>query len=492
MTSERQRKSGWLVPSPVDTYDLMMVCLCVPDTRDYRAAFRGALWELAKAWNWAADTPGDYPDQHAAASYWEQLLGEHLHMPCNICELVAACFESILNTPYNDLPDGQKRLLDALRGIMANDDMIQSIINGVGGIVPAATGSNIISDCDNDAVYGFVTQMVDFVDYVVVDMYEIFDAVTNAVGLFAVAAENVPALSNLIELLEWLQDSALTNYNANMTVSLKQEYVCDLFCLARQECSLTWYQVFKYYADRLSASITLDLDGIINIATYIVSGTWSGSQFCDVAYMFFAGVLYYGARWRNNTMQSMILALSAMWNDPNSDWSVLCTECQNLWVAEFDFTSSQCNWIVEPAAAPAGAYNMGIGWTPTISPAASGDDSMRVDIKLLISSAFAVKRVDMTYTDMVKGVWTGSTGDWAMVANLDYSHMHASYAQLIDGDETYSKTRDYNRDTAIWADVRCGRGNPPTGSFVLTTYKIWGEGTPPAEIVANATTFTNL
>lgn len=78
MSSDAQRNAGYILPDPVDGYDLICVTLKIPNVRQYRAALLGAIYELSKWWNWEkSNLPGDTRATRAAA-YWRQLLYDHL------------------------------------------------------------------------------------------------------------------------------------------------------------------------------------------------------------------------------------------------------------------------------------------------------------------------------------------------------------------------------------------------------------------------------
>lgn len=74
------KSSGYLLPEPITGWDLICVTLRIPDAPEYRAAFRGSLKSLTEWWNWqrTGDTKGS-----EAATYWRQLIHEHLRfMDC--------------------------------------------------------------------------------------------------------------------------------------------------------------------------------------------------------------------------------------------------------------------------------------------------------------------------------------------------------------------------------------------------------------------------
>lgn len=78
MASKRQKQRGYLLPTPVDGYDLICVQLLIPDAPEYRRAFVGAVTELGNYWNW--DRSGSKIEQPAmrAAKYWRSILEPQL------------------------------------------------------------------------------------------------------------------------------------------------------------------------------------------------------------------------------------------------------------------------------------------------------------------------------------------------------------------------------------------------------------------------------
>lgn len=82
MTSKAQRNKGWILPEVLTGYDLIDVCLKIPDNDRYRAAFRGLLWQLGKWYNWEKSyTPGDTRAKEAA-EYWREILHLYLDIGC--------------------------------------------------------------------------------------------------------------------------------------------------------------------------------------------------------------------------------------------------------------------------------------------------------------------------------------------------------------------------------------------------------------------------
>lgn len=78
MTSEAQKKKGFLLPETLTGYQLQCVSLMIPRNEEYRMAFLGHLYELARWWVWEKSyQPGDKRALEASV-YWEQLISDTL------------------------------------------------------------------------------------------------------------------------------------------------------------------------------------------------------------------------------------------------------------------------------------------------------------------------------------------------------------------------------------------------------------------------------
>lgn len=73
-------KKGYLLPDPVDGYDLICLTLQIPDVREYRIAVYGALTELGKWWTWEKSGLPDDTRAKEAGEYWRSLIEQYLEI----------------------------------------------------------------------------------------------------------------------------------------------------------------------------------------------------------------------------------------------------------------------------------------------------------------------------------------------------------------------------------------------------------------------------
>lgn len=93
MSSEAQKKAGWILPEPIDPGDRICVQFEIPNDPLYRAATRGAVEELAKWWNW--ERSYDIGDTRAsqAAQLFLDALSETYQEDCVNCIDVVDCVD---------------------------------------------------------------------------------------------------------------------------------------------------------------------------------------------------------------------------------------------------------------------------------------------------------------------------------------------------------------------------------------------------------------
>lgn len=100
MASKAQRQKGWLLPEELTGYPTICVQFQIPNTPEYRAAARGAIYELTRRWNWEWQGKGDYKPRDAAQIFRE-LIDETLQFndECGQPDDDSGCIELPLNHP---------------------------------------------------------------------------------------------------------------------------------------------------------------------------------------------------------------------------------------------------------------------------------------------------------------------------------------------------------------------------------------------------------
>ena len=412
---------------------------------------------------------------------WRDTLVYKLTTECAVdCTDVWACL-GITGTPPTDLVEW---LVDQIN---ENGDIITGIDSRGGGSVPAPT---ILTDagigCDLDDLYGFCLQLVQFMNRAIEDAYELLELKTNPFEFAQAATKEMSYVGLVVDFIAYLQDSIIEAYLANYDEDLEVEYACALMCVAleNEDCSLSWLDVYQYFMGRFGAEFADTT--VTDLLTFIVAGSWSGSEFCDASFATFANILYMSGEWFGITLERVQQFWATWLNDPNSDWESLCT-CQKRWYAEFDFTTSQCGFTIE-----AGTYSAGVGLVAGAYTV--GDpDSMRALGYLTTSSAAQVTQHELDVSAYTAGTWEGSASLWALSINSRYTGSElATRTELqAGGIGTYNETVSYTVAAGtIRLDGRASRtDSQPSGALTLSRLKLWGSGTAPDELISSATTF---
>lgn len=239
-----------------------------------------------------------------------------------LCEAVAECFES------------SETFQQALQNYLD--------VNGYGSGTgtpgtPSAYNTNdlmidgsLITGCDNDALFGAITQLVDLMNDTITDLLEFIVAESVGVKNTSIAIDAIPLLSELPfdELLDFVNQLAYTMkvyYAAEYTATLRDDIRCDLFCLTINTCQLDFQTWADYFLQQMGESV--DQVGWVDAVGWFVNGTFTSSAIVYAMHAILAQTLAYGAKFLDLDMAWLSRALTSALNDPDSDWQTICTEC---------------------------------------------------------------------------------------------------------------------------------------------------------------------
>jgi hypothetical protein len=287
-----------------------------------------------------------FPDEYISIIY---PLIKAAKMDASLCAAIAECIADSDSGTYSAL---EEWLLDQL----LNNQDVTSLINGSGGTLEEVSSLNTAvlgADCDPDYLFGFTKQLTQMMDTVVTDVYQKLEEKTNFLEALPIISQEVNAFAYFVEWIEFLLNSVRDAYLGNYDLTYENEIACGLFCLAleNEDCSLTWQEVTDFFAERIDATSVLET--LADLLVFLVAGSWSGTQFCDLSLLAFASVMRFGAEWTGIDLSALQRIVAAFWNDPDGDWSTLC-DCGWTFTEDFVSSTGVFSWTVYPA-----------GWTPT-------------------------------------------------------------------------------------------------------------------------------
>jgi hypothetical protein len=181
-------------------------------------------------------------------------------------------------------------------------------------------------------------------------LIEVLSASANTAGRLGDSIEAIPGIGELpvddvLQFTESFLDDIEQNYQASYPFALRDEYRCDLFCIGRNDCELTFTDIFNYFNDRLVTSIILiDFQDLVE---YMSNGFFSGEELVHAFHAFVAGTFMLGGDILGIDSAKLITMVSALYNDPDSDWLTLCTDCE--WTQHWLNGDGKGLWVAEPA-----------------------------------------------------------------------------------------------------------------------------------------------
>jgi hypothetical protein len=266
---------------------------------------------------------GGITENEAADSYNQALL-TYLMTDTSFCDLMANCLEPIAITDYDDLTNGQKRILRALQGI---GDTYNNSFYSVQS--PVFSEKPITSDvsCDLDRLFAQCLQLTDYLNDAIEDLLEKLGLfVANTSRFITELIDIVPVMAQvqvIADVVQWLIDTAITAYPAFYDSATRTRIACDLFCLAQDNNCILDVDLAQQYFNRRAGfgfgSDTNYLQVVINMMTAV------GDLVIDSLHAWLLSTIgnagKFGLIPSADTLLTMMQAFS---NDTNSDWTFLC------------------------------------------------------------------------------------------------------------------------------------------------------------------------
>lgn len=288
---------------------------------------------LFQLWLQPTEFPNTFPDNVIGACN-----------PVDLCQLILECIQT---TPEIQQAIGKYSLTSGATGTTPEQDNILNLdfVNGQ-------------PDCDNDKLYGMCLQLTDFLNTVSEDILEQFVTAFAVPSRLGDAIEAIPLIGELpvddiLQALEKLAEQVNDAYQAGYDTQIREDISCALFCLAKDDCQLSFRDARDYFGGKLIVPINdTDFETVMND---IVSNNWLGEQSIYVMHWLLLNVFIFGGEILGIDADRALVTVSTFFNDPNPDWSILCTECP--WLYTNNWVASQDSWYLPPT----GGFSVAIG-----------------------------------------------------------------------------------------------------------------------------------
>jgi len=413
MTAKKQPGSFYRMPKQVASeYPVVEGTRCVsvqiPDDVAFLPVLAAAVAALCNTWS----SVGTVDDRRAYAEMWQRAYAATDWEGCMDCADVADCIDTS--------PDVQ----------IAIENVIQQQQGAENPVSTNAAGANLLSGLDGCAFNNLWGAIDDFVDWLNDNNTDFLDRITSAstpAKRAAVLSDSIPGFTgaalggSLSAAITFLSSQLKGEYEENYDTIYADGLKCELFCIAKENCTLTIRDVYLVLAARVgyTPADQLFYSGLI----FTVFGEWTGTQFADVmmftqmgAFLFMGG---FGGYLGVNPVSN---ALAMGWDDPSDDWMVKC-ECPDTWTYILDSTTMP-SWVEIPDGAGGVGTIDGTVITQTTG-VAFGQDITGIQIRITFPSIQTITGVSIHQV-------TGTNIDVADVVNHFFAYFDAG-GVLIGG-----------------------------------------------------------
>jgi hypothetical protein len=278
-------------------------------------------------------------------------------------------YVSSLELRLMEMVDFCEQVLDCVENNTAVQNAITNLYNSqsTNKPLPAAISSqNLLPEntgCNLDILFGSIVFLIDGMNANNQDAFQIIETASNPIERLALVISSIPVLETLPvdEFIDYVQtiltDDLFEAYLATDTQGYRDEITCDLFCIGvGNGCSISINDVFEYFISRVSGSVE---DTLTDIITYMISGTWTGTEVNDLFYAAQALFIKYGNKFFSVVgIRTFEIYLKLGADNPSEAWLTLCPECV-FWEHTFDFSIDEQGWLIYNEV---GHYESGVGF----------------------------------------------------------------------------------------------------------------------------------
>jgi len=291
----------------------------IPNDPDFMPVL-GGLVKLATQWfNYERDASHT---GRSLAAIWQKAYIETDWMQCMNCEEMRECLQP---------------LFDALQLAQRYGD--NSGVKPGEVPPPEQNETNVAGEtnptCDKDILWAQSTQLVSWMNQLVVDVLEIAESATNDVELLQVLGElpviNEFGAASAAAYIDLILEGINENYTAQFTLEYAEEYACAIMQKCCNDCIITpdrlydvaWERVQTHFVDLPTSFAT-----IFDLWAYLSDQDIDGTIIADVMFLMgFGGGALANAFFSAVGIKPIQIILALAVNDANDDWLILCPDC---------------------------------------------------------------------------------------------------------------------------------------------------------------------
>lgn len=307
---------------------------------------------------------------------------------CIDCEYLTNCLQPLFDQITDALAVMQRQLNRIEYGYedRPGNQLPPDKLNG-----NMAGGSN--PTCDLDILWAQCIQLIGMTNEFITDVLERIESSTNTIDAAEVIG-NLPFIDEfggdaVQSYVQLLNEGIAESYAAQYTVTLRDEMACALFCLCKDDCTISIERINRIFVDYLKDEFGDAPSLFANIGalmSYLLDGSIESDIVVYAMYMLWWGVVGVGGSLagleQSNYTLAVILQLAA--DDPSDDWQVLCTDCPEPWQYNTDFADEGANgWVIGAATGTGGAGGILVPGAGVVSENVSGSQNAFVVFELV-------------------------------------------------------------------------------------------------------------
>ena len=328
-----------------------------------------------------------------------------------IIEIIEQAFQFPNAIPEGSCMDICELMIDCINN---DDDVRNAILQAVNNGLPADSssganetiaGTNILAGvtCDDDNLFGAITGLVDLMNDLAEDVLEKLAESQNKISKIGDMLEAIPGVGvlpfdDILQMIDTFFDDMQDAYVANYDTTIRDNYRCDLFCVAKDaDCAIDFQDVFDYFLGELGESITTA--NFLTFVTDLVTQNYSGVYVVHAWHTLMSGLMLFGQSVFGIDSDRLIKMVQALFNDPDSDWSTVCDECVETFEHVFDFTVDNGGWTARNiwGTGNCALYDSGHGWTTQDRYNGASEYSRLIAIEIPVVPDTEITNVEMVY-----------------------------------------------------------------------------------------------
>lgn len=401
---------------------------------------------------------------------WDFLV--NVEYPVDLCAQIAECIATSEATQA------------ALRTFITTDDEIADYMTDIAqreALSLASRGQNLLKPdvCDPDFIFNQTSVMVQLLHDTTEDFFEAIEVGTNTLERGSIITSGIPIFGQVIPADELLQfadqliEEVMEDYTGAYDEALYDSIRCDLFCLVRDDCTLSIDRAIEYYEGKISETFPDDpWDALKAIIGFLNVGDFGTDTPVYAMHLLMLALIRQSSDVFGIDFGILGLRVTAAGGTPNNDWETLCEDCPSegwtkCWNTETDTL---------PFTIVQGVYTSGVGYEDTYVQ--FGNGYRGIVLSRALGSDVEVTEVSGTF--VYEPGTLDATGDktaYIAFESVPYVDVTTPTAPTspFDGDVVVTGNELFLQ---FMAGIKAGTGDPG-GSVTLKTLCISGNGVEP-------------